>query len=194
MEPVPARDARALGSLLLAKIEATRPSSSLQSFDRLFPNQDVMPKGGFGNLIALPLQKVRRHHGLTEFVDDGLCPYDDQWKVLADVPRLSLDELGDVLEEELGVPAHDTDSFELESLILEATSTDPVDYPIVSDWEIHLAENLVIPIGNLPSAFVAKLQALARFQILSSLRSSANVFLPTTFRVGFSQENYILID
>ena len=163
MEPVPARDARALGSLLLAKIEATRPSSLLQSFDRLFPKQDVMPKGGFGNLIALPLQKVRRHHGLTEFVDGDLRPYDDQWKVLTEVPRLSLDELGDILREELGVPVHDTDSFELESVILEATSTHPVDSPIVSDQKIHLAEDLIIPTNDLPSAFVAKLQALARF-------------------------------
>ena len=163
MEPVPARDARALGSLLLAKIEGTRPSLSLQSFDRLFPNQDVMPKGGFGNLIALPLQKARRRHGLTEFVDEKLQPYEDQWKVLAEVPRLSLDELEDILSGELGVTANDTDSLELESLILEVTSTDPIDYSVVPDWKIHLAENLVIPINGLPSPFVAKLQGLARF-------------------------------
>ena len=163
MEPVPARDARALGNLLLARIETTRPSSSLQSFDRLFPNQDVMPKGGFGNLIALPLQKARRHYGLTEFVDDALRPYDDQWKVLTEVPRLSFDELGDILKEELGVPVHDIDSLELESLVLESTSIGPVDYPIVSDWVIHLAEDLIIPTNGLPSTSVAKLQALARF-------------------------------
>ena len=59
--------------------------------------------------------------------------------------------------------ANDTDSLELESLILEVTSTDPIDYSVVPDWKIHLAENLVIPINGLPSPFVAKLQGLARF-------------------------------
>ena len=96
-------------------------------------------------MIALPLQKARRRHGLTEFVDEKLQPYEDQWKVLAEVPRLSLDELEDILSGELGVTANDTDSLELESLILEVTSTDPIDYSVVPDWKIHLAENFGYP-------------------------------------------------
>ena len=34
-----------------------RPDIGLDSYDRFFPNQDTLPQGGFGNLIALPLQK-----------------------------------------------------------------------------------------------------------------------------------------
>jgi hypothetical protein len=51
---------------------------SLTSYDRLFPNQDTMPKGGFGNLIALPLQKQPRESGRSAFVDEHLQPYPDQ--------------------------------------------------------------------------------------------------------------------
>ena len=162
-EPVPASEARILGSLLLAQIEASRPSSSLQSFDRLFPNQDEIPKGGFGNLIALPLQKARRQYGYTEFVDDSLRPYDDPWKILAEVPRLSPDELREILNGALGTPADEADPLELESLILETTSPSCIDYPVVSDQQVSLAEDLIIPTQSLPPAFVAKLQALARF-------------------------------
>jgi hypothetical protein len=51
-----------------------RPELGLASYDRLFPNQDTLPKGGFGNLIALPLQKVPRMNGNSVFVDDELIP------------------------------------------------------------------------------------------------------------------------
>jgi hypothetical protein len=36
-----------------------------------------MPAGGFGNLIALPLQSESRQHGNSVFVDDDLRPYED---------------------------------------------------------------------------------------------------------------------
>ena len=47
----------------------------LDSYDRFFPNQDTMPKGGFGNLIALPLQKIPLESGFTEFLDEELQPH-----------------------------------------------------------------------------------------------------------------------
>ncbi|MEK6587541.1 MAG: DEAD/DEAH box helicase family protein, partial [Chloroflexota bacterium] len=62
---------------------------SLESYDRFFPSQDTLPKGGFGNLIALPLQPLSRLHGHTEFVDTSLCPWSDQWDFLSKVQRLS---------------------------------------------------------------------------------------------------------
>lgn len=55
----------------------------LGSYDRLFPNQDTLPKGGFGNLMALPLQKMPRERGASVFVDDDLQPHSDQWAFLA---------------------------------------------------------------------------------------------------------------
>lgn len=85
--PVAARVARAIGSWLLTQA-MSRQSISMGSYDRLFPNQDTMPAGGFGNLIALPLQHARRSDGCTVFLDDSLEPVPDQWTYLAGAPRL----------------------------------------------------------------------------------------------------------
>lgn len=85
--PVAARVARAIGSWLLTQAMCRR-SIPMHSYDRLFPNQDTMPTGGFGNLIALPLQYARRAEGCTEFLDETLEPYPDQWAYLAGVQRL----------------------------------------------------------------------------------------------------------
>jgi superfamily II DNA or RNA helicase len=85
--PVAARIARGIGSWLLTQAMSRR-SISMDSYDRLFPNQDTMPSGGFGNLIALPLQRARRGEGCTLFLDGALEPYPDQWAYLAGVRRL----------------------------------------------------------------------------------------------------------
>jgi hypothetical protein len=65
--PVSAADARRLGCSLLTRTMENRHEIGLDSYDRLFPNQDTMPKGGFGNLIALPLQKRPRELGNSVF-------------------------------------------------------------------------------------------------------------------------------
>jgi len=88
--PVAARIARAIGSWLLTQAMSRR-SISMDSYDRLFPNQDTMPAGGFGNLIALPLQHACRAEGCTVFLDDALEPHVDQWIYLAGVQLLDAD-------------------------------------------------------------------------------------------------------
>jgi len=65
-----------------------RPDIGLDSYDRLFPSQDTMPQGGFGNLIALPLQKGPRHQHNSVFLDDDIVPWGDQWAYLASVPKI----------------------------------------------------------------------------------------------------------
>ena len=77
-ESVPAREARQLGAALISHTCDRTRQLSLASYDRLFPNQDTMPKGGFGNLIALPLQKLPRKSGYSLFVDERLQPHADQ--------------------------------------------------------------------------------------------------------------------
>lgn len=85
--PVPARIARSLGEWLLTEAMRSR-ALAISSYDRLFPNQDTMPAGGFGNLIALPLQRGPRHAGFSELLDHALEPYPDQWTYLAGAERL----------------------------------------------------------------------------------------------------------
>jgi len=86
--PVLAREARQLGTALISHTCASTRQLDLASYDRLFPNQDTLPKGGFGNLIALPLQKVARERGCSVFVDTQLEPIDDQWQYLKSVEAL----------------------------------------------------------------------------------------------------------
>jgi hypothetical protein len=85
---IPASIARRLGSHVLTETMERRPDIGLDSSDRFFPNQDTLPQGGFGNLIALPLQKRPREAGNSVFVDDALEPYNDQWTVLSSIQRL----------------------------------------------------------------------------------------------------------
>jgi hypothetical protein len=78
-----------------------RGEMDLASYDRFFPNQDFMPKGGFGNLIALPLQKACRTLGNTEFLnteDPGLNPWPDQWAFLSQIKRVSVEQLNALLQ------------------------------------------------------------------------------------------------
>ena len=95
--PVAARSARRLGTLILARAAAGRSQMRLHSYDRFFPNQDTLPKGGFGNLIALPLQKVPRAQGNSVFVDDQLQLFTDPWVHLASIRRLSPGDLESLL-------------------------------------------------------------------------------------------------
>lgn len=114
---VAARDARRLGTAIVSHTCARTRQLRLTSYDRLFPNQDTMPKGGFGNLIALPLQKGPRERGFSVFVDAELRPYPDQWAFLASI---------------VPMPAHD-----IEPTILRATGgVHPLDVTVIDDEDL----------------------------------------------------------
>ncbi|MBU6223875.1 MAG: DEAD/DEAH box helicase family protein [Burkholderiales bacterium] len=114
---VSARDARRLGTAIISHTCSRTRQLKLESYDRLFPNQDSMPKGGFGNLIALPLQKWPRESGCSVFVDADLRPYPDQWGFLASI---------------LPMAAHD-----IEPTILQATGgTHPLDVTFIEDEDL----------------------------------------------------------
>ncbi len=105
--------ARKFGSALLTYAMSKRHEIKFNSYDRFFPNQDTMPKGGLGNLIALPLQKEARENGNSEFIDENSQPYEDQWAYLSGLQKLTENdietlttqmcygnELGDLREDE----------------------------------------------------------------------------------------------
>ncbi|MGH9096954.1 MAG: TOTE conflict system archaeo-eukaryotic primase domain-containing protein, partial [Acidimicrobiales bacterium] len=96
---VPAASARRIGVHILREAMECRAELDLSSYDRLFPTQDFMPKGSFGNLIALPLQGECRRRGTTVFLDPAsLEPYADQWSYLASVPRISPEAVASLVE------------------------------------------------------------------------------------------------
>ena len=96
-EPVQAADARKLGSGLLTQTMARRHELSFASYDRLFPPQDTLPKGGFGNLIALPFQGQAQENGNTLFVNALFSPYPDQWAFLSSLPKIIPEQLTECL-------------------------------------------------------------------------------------------------
>ena len=100
-EAIDAARARRLGSTLLTRTTALRHEVGLDSYDRLFPGQDTLPKGGFGNLIALPLQRQPRDESKSVFVDADFQPSPDQWRLLSGVKRMSAADVVRALEKAL---------------------------------------------------------------------------------------------
>ena len=98
-EEIPAVLARKLGSALITKTMSRRYQIDMKSYDRLFPNQDTMPKGGFGNLIALPFQKEAMARGNSVFIDKSGNPYPDQWGFLAVIPKMSYRDVESFVDE-----------------------------------------------------------------------------------------------
>ncbi len=172
--PVQAALARKLASAILTRTMERRYALGLDSYDRLFPSQDTMPKGGFGNLIALPLQHGPRENGNSVFVDDQLRPYNDQWAFLSSIKRLAPEEAQALLRKVY--PAGDVVNIKHSASDYDEVS-DPWILPPsgrVADKAITepLPPNISIKLGNLiyvekkdlPDAFLDRLIRLAAFQ------------------------------
>ena len=126
-EAIPSREARLFGKKLLELAMQESMQLSFDSFDRMFPNQDVLPKGGFGNLIALPFQGEAYHQGRTVFVDEYFQPYEDQWRYLQEIQKVSTAKVALLIQEELGKQELDKElQFVLSNTIqLEKSSVTP---------------------------------------------------------------------
>jgi hypothetical protein len=95
---VPAFTARRLGSYMITKTMNRRYQIDMKSYDRIFPNQDTLPKGGFGNLIALPFQKEAVRNGNSVFIDSNGSVYLDQWSFLASIRKMTLAEIQQIVD------------------------------------------------------------------------------------------------
>jgi superfamily II DNA or RNA helicase len=186
-ELVPGRIARQLGSHLLTETMDRRPEIGFKSYDRLFPSQDTMPLGGFGNLIALPLQRKAREQGNSVFVDDGLKEFEDQWAFLQSVRRMSLNEVEALVDKAetrgrvLGVrmPVDDEDAERpWQTLPSRRSGPPPISEPLPSETAVVLANEIYIDRRALPPSVVARLVRLAAFQNPEFYRAQA-MRLPT---------------
>ncbi|MDT8443148.1 MAG: DEAD/DEAH box helicase family protein [Desulfuromonadales bacterium] len=168
-EPVPAREARQLGAALISHTCDRTRQLSLTSYDRLFPNQDTMPKGGFGNLIALPLQKQPRESGRSVFVDEQLQPYPDQWAFLASIRPMSRRDLEDAILRASG-GRHPLDvafaADEEDSKPWQRPSPVParIAGPLPDSLTLVLANQIFIAKADLPQPMTNRLIRLAAFQ------------------------------
>ncbi len=163
-----------------------RPEIGFASYDRLFPSQDVMPLGGFGTLIALPLQRRARKRGNSVFIDSDLRPYDDQWTYLSSLSRMSLRAVEDIVESAGGVlgmaggvrvPVEDDAADEPWRAPPSRRSTEsPIVGPLPSSAEIVLADGVYVDRTELPPPMVARLARLAAFQNPEFFRAQAMRF------------------
>lgn len=153
----------------------------LSSYDRLFPNQDALPKGGFGNLIALPLQKQPREHRHSVFVDDTLQPVADQWTFLAVVRRMDGRDIeGAIFRATSG--AHPLDV----AFITEEDEAEPWNPPPALPKRLAgaMPASLTLTLGNqlyfekaqLPQSLLNRLVRIAAFQNSEFYRAQASGF------------------
>ncbi len=182
-EALPATLARKFGAHILTETMERRPDIGLDSYDRFFPNQDTLPPGGFGNLIALPLQKRPRESGNGVFLDERMTPYLDQWEFLSSIHKISRGEVEEVVRraEAKGkvigvrlVPEGDEE---------EATpwmappswrrKDTPIAGPLPRTLELTLANQIYIAKEELPPALRNRLIRLAAFQNPEFYRAQA---------------------
>lgn len=166
---VPARDARRLGTAIISHTCSRTRQLKLASYDRLFPNQDTMPKGGFGNLIALPLQKWPRENGCSVFVDAELRLYPDQWVFLASIQTMAAHDIEPTLLRATGgVHPLDVTFIDDEDLATpwkrEITASRKLAGQMPKLLTVTLANLIYFEKGQLPQVLANRLIRLAVFQ------------------------------
>jgi superfamily II DNA or RNA helicase len=170
---LPARVARNLGTLILSRCMEVRHQLGMISFDRFFPSQDYVPKGGFGNLIALPLQRGPRELGNSCFLDDRGSVIQDQWEYLARVKRPNYQEVQRLLDN--FVPKHRGPAARTENFDDLAWTTDRTlmnieigggkecVQTVQGTIELTLGSMIHVPLKGLPGQVVGRLRKTASF-------------------------------
>ena len=172
-EAVTAASARRLGSFVLTETMERHPDVGFDSYDRFFPNQDTLPHGGFGNLIALPLQKQPRDLGNSVFIDHQMVPYTDQWAFLSSVERIGRSTTEDLIRDAesrgriVGVRFPPVAEDEPEPWAARASSRRK-DPPIVGEVPVNLdlvlGNEIYIAKDGLPPGLRNRLLRVAAFQ------------------------------
>ncbi len=168
-DPIPAQMARRLGTAIVSKALQERHTLSLKTYDRLFPNQDYLPKGGFGNLIALPLQKRARDKGNSVFVDESFIPYPNQWEYLAQVCRLSFSDIEGIVRKVVPkdnlFPVVDPEhvSMDIDERLMKLSKPKIFKGLFSGSIDIEQGAQLKIKIASLPGALISAFKRTSTF-------------------------------
>lgn len=204
-EAIPAVLARKLGAAVLTRAMERRHQLGLDSYDRFFPNQDTMPKGGFGNLIALPLQHAPRQEGNSAFLGENFVPFDDQWAFLSGIARVAREKVESVVADAeraggvIGLRLALTDESEGEDPWLRPPSRRkrdaPIEEPLPREVCVVRGDLVYVEKEGLPSAMLNRLLRLAAFQNPEFYRAQAmrlSTFgKPRIIRCGEELERHI---
>ena len=152
--------ARKLGSLLLSKTMEIS-NISISSFDRMFPNQDTLPKGGFGNLIALPFQNEPSKYGNTLFIDRNFILIKNQMQYLSSIHKLTeievFEKIKQLSNETIDI-SHEIIDMQNE---VKLKSKNNIDYP--KSIEVILKDMVYIDKANLDGVVKNSFRRLATF-------------------------------
>ena len=163
-EPIPAFKARRLGNAILTEAMRHNGRMSFNSYDRFFPNQDRMPEGGFGNLVALPLQGQARKRRNSVFVDDDFLAYKDQWAFLYNINKVKDTEVDMLLNlhvcEELGALTTSSESKPWVTPIPQDISKGDFYFEI----EVTKADKIYIPLKAVSAKVLNHLKRIASFK------------------------------
>ncbi len=163
-EPLPAFKARRLGNTILTEAMNRDGRMSFNSYDRFFPNQDRMPEGGFGNLVALPLQGQARKNLNSVFVDDDFLAYKDQWTFLYNIKKIRRDYVDKLLNlhvnEEFGALSTSSES----KPWVTPTPQDLTKADFYSTMEIVKADKIYIPLKSISAKVLNHLKRIAAFK------------------------------
>ena len=162
--PVTAFKARKLGNAILTEAMNRDAHLSFKSYDRFFPNQDTLPTGGLGNLVALPLQGMARRKGNSVFVDEDFNAHADQWELLSQVLKLSEVELDSLLRQHtvptLGELSKTSEAKPWETPRMDTTQ--PEDYP--KQIVLTRANMLYVPLVSLSAKCINVFKRIAAFR------------------------------
>ena len=163
-EPLPAFKARRLGNAILTEAMNRDGRMSFNSYDRFFPNQDRLPEGGFGNLVALPLQGQARKNLNTVFVDDDFLAYKDQWTFLYNIKKLREDDVDKLLNlhvnEEFGALSTSSES----KPWVTPTPQNVTKADFYATMEIFKADKIYIPLKSISAKVLNHLKRIAAFK------------------------------
>lgn len=171
-KPILASHARKMGAALLTETMDSYPEIGFESYDRFFPNQDTLPSGGFGNLIALPLQRFPRDQGNSLFLDNNFNPYQDQWVFLQSVPKMSEDAVNRIVEDaayngkivSVRMPTEEDEEKPWDMNPSRKVADMPIDQALPKSVNIVVSNQIFVGKQNLPPALINKLIRLAAFQ------------------------------
>lgn len=164
-QPVPAVKARKLGFALLTHAMERNVKLTFKSYDRLFPNQDYLPEGGLGNLVALPLQGQARKLGNSVFVDEDFVAFKDQWSYLQQVVKVSEEEV-DVLLQRKGLSTDigglSTTSENVPWKVPEVQAVTRYDFP--KTMNIVRSNRIYVPLKGVSGKVLSHLKRVASFR------------------------------
>lgn len=171
--PIQAALARKLGSAVLTYTMERHPQLGLDSYDRFFPSQDTMTKGGFGSLIALPLQRMSRDKGNSLFLDKNFNPYPDQWAFLSGIRKMHKEEVDAIVHEAqrsgkiIGIRMSLTEEGDEDPWTLPPSGRKmkkTIEGPFPEKVGIVVGNMVYIEKSSLPVGMINKLIRLAAFQ------------------------------